>query len=275
MSEHTLMYDDYLRKVAARFENRFADIEAEWGFDYGVEFEITLCRLLRQVLPQRYGICRGFVVTRDGQKKGDDIIIFDRNEWLPDIDEIRSLVKAHTEVSGILLINPDNPTGSVWPESCVREVVEVAREFKLFVIADEIYNRLTFNGKTATLLSSVIGDVPGFSLKGISKEYPWPGSRCGWFEVYNVDKDPQFQQYVQGLFDAKMIEVCSTTQPQMTIPRVMSDERYGPHIESRCKAYGERSLEFHEAFEGLNGVLGDQALRSVLCLCDFRAGDAE
>ena len=81
MSEHTLMYDDYLRKVAARFENRFADIEAEWGFDYGVEFEITLCRLLRQVLPQRYGICRGFVVTRDGQKKGDDIIIFDRDSF--------------------------------------------------------------------------------------------------------------------------------------------------------------------------------------------------
>jgi hypothetical protein len=75
------MYDDYLRKVAERFANRFADIAAEFSFELGVEFEITLCRVLRQVLPQRYGICRGFVVTRDGDAHGDDIIIYDRDNF--------------------------------------------------------------------------------------------------------------------------------------------------------------------------------------------------
>ena len=74
-----LMYDDYLRKVAERFEHRFADIAAEFNFELGVEFEITLCRVLRQVLPQRYGVCRGYVVTRDGSKRGDDIIIYARD----------------------------------------------------------------------------------------------------------------------------------------------------------------------------------------------------
>jgi len=75
------MYDDYLRRVAERFDNRFRDIGAEFNFELGVEFEITLCRVLRQVLPQRFGICRGFVVTRDGTKAGDDIIIYDRDAF--------------------------------------------------------------------------------------------------------------------------------------------------------------------------------------------------
>lgn len=74
-----LMYNEYLRKVAERFASRFADIAAEFSFELGVEFEITLCRVLRQVLPQRYGICRGFVVTRDGETHDDDIIIYDRD----------------------------------------------------------------------------------------------------------------------------------------------------------------------------------------------------
>jgi alanine-synthesizing transaminase len=174
--------------------------------------------------------------------------------WLPDPDEIRSLVREHPEVAGILLINPDNPTGLVWPEETVREVVAVAAENDLFVIADEIYNRLTYNGKSATLLADVIGGTPAIALKGISKEYPWPGGRCGWMEVYNEERDPAFKRYVRTLFDAKMVEVCATTQPQMTIPRVFADPRYPEHLKARCAAYEERSREFARAFDNLPGV---------------------
>jgi alanine-synthesizing transaminase len=180
------------------------------------------------------------------------------NAWLPDPDQIRSQVEKNKEIAGILIINPDNPTGLVWPEELIREVVEIATGYGLFVVADEIYNRLTYNGKVATLLADVIGDLPGVALKGISKEYPWPGGRCGWMEVYNENADPDFKRYVRSLFDAKMIEVCSTTQPQMTIPRVFPDKRYEMHLKRRCEAYGRRSLEFEEAFKGLAGV---QAIR--------------
>ncbi len=176
------------------------------------------------------------------------------NGWLPDLDEVRSLVQRNPEVAAILMINPDNPTGLVWPEEQVREVVKMAGEYGLFVIADEIYHRLVHHGRSATLLAEVIGSVPGISLKGISKEYPWPGSRCGWMEVYNQDADPAFKRFVRSLFDAKMIEVCATTQPQMTIPRVMADERYGPHLEARCAAYEKRSAEFQEAFRTIEKV---------------------
>ncbi|MEA2063554.1 MAG: aminotransferase class I/II-fold pyridoxal phosphate-dependent enzyme, partial [Gemmatimonadota bacterium] len=140
-------------------------------------------------------------------------------------------------------------------EELVRGVVELAAEKKLFIIADEIYNRLIYNDKTPVLLSDVIGpDVPGISLKGISKEYPWPGSRCGWMEVYNEGVDPDFKRFVRFLFDAKMIEVCATTQPQMTVPLVMEDARYGPHLEARRAAYQERSAHFHETFEPIEGL---------------------
>ena len=77
------------------------------------------------------------------------------NNWLPDIEEIRQKVKDDENIVAITIINPDNPTGAVWPGEAVRGVVEIAGEYGLFVIADEIYWRLTYNGKTSTLLSQV------------------------------------------------------------------------------------------------------------------------
>lgn len=174
--------------------------------------------------------------------------------WLPDLDEIRDAVKNNRQIAAITLINPDNPTGAIWPEELLRGVVEIAGEFGLFVVADEIYARLAHDGQGMPALSRVIGDVPGISMKGISKEYPWPGSRCGWIEVYNGDSDPDFRRYAISLTDAKMLEVCSTTQPQMSIPRVMGDSRYGPHLKERCRKFAARAEQFREAFDGLEGV---------------------
>lgn len=73
-----MMYNDYLKTVSRHFQSLFTSIAAVYNFDNGSEFEIVLCKALRAILPQKYGICRGFVVTRDNKKAGDDIIIFDR-----------------------------------------------------------------------------------------------------------------------------------------------------------------------------------------------------
>ena len=115
-----------------------------------------------------------------------------RNNWYPDLEELRNRVKYNPAVSGILLVNPDNPTGAVYPVSVLKEIVAIAEEFRLFIIADEIYQNIVYSGHETKPLSAVIGEVPGISMKGISKELPWPGSRCGWIEVYNSQKDPQF-----------------------------------------------------------------------------------
>ncbi|KKL13189.1 hypothetical protein LCGC14_2528260, partial [marine sediment metagenome] len=95
----------------------------------------------------------------------------------------------------------------------------------------------------------------GMALRGISKEYPWPGSRCGWIEVFNKDKWPSFDKYVQSLINSKMLEVCSTSLPQYSIPLVMGDERYIEHLTRRRKLFENRANEAWEIFSKVDGVI--------------------
>jgi len=159
------------------------------------------------------------------------------NNWYPDMDDLRLSIKYNPAISGILIINPDNPTGAVWPERILKEIVAIAKEFDLFIIADEIYLNLVYNGQATKPISDLVGDVPAISMKGISKEVPWPGSRCGWIEVYNADKDPIFQRYIQSIVDSKMVEVCSTTLPQKAIPPILSHPEYPAWLEERITRY--------------------------------------
>jgi aspartate/methionine/tyrosine aminotransferase len=169
------------------------------------------------------------------------------NHWYPDLDDMRTKIKANKNICGILIINPDNPTGMVYPQEILKKIVDIAREFKLFIISDEIYSNL-FYGVEHKKLASVIGEVPGLALRGISKEFPWPGSRCGWAEFYNCDKDKDFARYAKTLLDAKRLEVCSTTLPQKVLPKVMSDTRYYPYLAERNKIYQKKSEIAYESF---------------------------
>lgn len=72
-----VLYDDWLGGITRRFQEKFDKIEITHNFEYGPEFEIAIAEALRELLPRRYGVCRGYVVSRDGQRAGDDIIIFD------------------------------------------------------------------------------------------------------------------------------------------------------------------------------------------------------
>jgi len=108
--------------------------------------------------------------------------------WEPDLDEIKEKVRRYSAIVGILVLNPDNPTGFVYPEEILKEIVKIAKDNNLYLIFDEIYHKLVYNGKKSVMLCDIIGDVPAISLKGVSKEFPWPGSRCGWMEFYNADR---------------------------------------------------------------------------------------
>lgn len=163
------------------------------------------------------------------------------NRWLPDLDDLYQKVKYNPSVIGILIINPDNPTGMVYPLETLKRIVAIAREFGLFLIADEIYINITYNGARAYSLAEVIEDVPGISLKGISKEVPWPGARCGWMEYYNRHKDSDFNQFCEVLDNAKMIEVCSTKLPQLAIPEILGDPRYKTYRQQTNENIGRRS----------------------------------
>ncbi|TAE75847.1 MAG: pyridoxal phosphate-dependent aminotransferase [Bacteroidetes bacterium] len=163
------------------------------------------------------------------------------NHWYPDIDDLYNKIKYNPNVVGILIINPDNPTGMVYPLEILEKIVNIAKEFGLFLISDEIYLNITYNGVKAIPLAKVIQDVPAIAMKGISKELPWPGSRCGWLEYYNREKDEEFNQFCLALDNAKMIEVCSTKLPQMAIPRIMQDKRYADYRQEVNQKIGKRS----------------------------------
>ncbi len=171
------------------------------------------------------------------------------NHWYPDMEDLRNQVKYNPNIVAILLINPDNPTGMVYPKEILDEIVELAQEYDLFLISDEIYNQITYNGANAYALSEVIGNVPGIAMKGISKELPWPGARCGWIECYNRGKDEDFDQLCKVLDDAKMIEVCSTTLPQLAIPKILGDPRYEEYRKNLNDRIGKRSRFISETLQ--------------------------
>ena len=176
--------------------------------------------------------------------------------WMPDLDDLRLKVKYNESICGIMIINPDNPTGAVFPREIVEEMIAIAREYKLFIVADEIYTNMVYNKlENYAPLSSLIGDVPALSLKGISKEFPWPGARCGWIEVYNRRQDPNFEKYINSILSAKMLEVCSTTLPQKVIPKIMGHPKYALWQKSRNAFFKKRSEQVKEIFKKCPGVL--------------------
>lgn len=172
------------------------------------------------------------------------------NQWLPDMEDLYLKVKYNPSIVGILIINPDNPTGMVYPQEVLEGFVKIAEEFSLLLIADEIYQNITYNGISAVALSEVIGTRPAISLKGISKEFPWPGARCGWMEFYNRENSIEFSKFCQTLENAKMIEVCSTILPQLAIPKIMSHPAYKAYRKQANEAIGERSA-------WMKAILGD------------------
>jgi len=163
------------------------------------------------------------------------------NNWYPDMEDLRNHVRYNPNICAIMLINPDNPTGMVYTRELLQEIVAVARENDLFIIADEVYINIVYNGESTVPISDVIGDVPAISLKGISKEFPWPGSRCGWIEVYNGQKDERFQKYINLILTGKMNEVCSTTLPQMVIPEIVTHPEYSAYLAQRIDSYERMS----------------------------------
>lgn len=163
------------------------------------------------------------------------------NGWRPDIAEIRSQVQNNADICAIMIINPDNPTGMVYSKETLQQIVAIAKEFSLFIISDEVYNNVVYNGESTVPISDVIGDVPAIALKGISKEFPWPGSRCGWTEVYNGQSDDQFRKYVNTILTHKMNEVCSTTLPQTVIPAIMKHPEYQVYLKERIALYEKSS----------------------------------
>jgi aspartate/methionine/tyrosine aminotransferase len=176
------------------------------------------------------------------------------NGWLPDLVDLRRKIQSNPSIAGILIINPNNPTGAVYPMEVLEQIVALAREFGLFLVADEIYIHMVFPSVKTAHLSEVATDVPAVVMRGISKELPWPGSRCGWIEVLNRSSDQNFSTYIDSVVAAKRLEVCSTSGPQLAIPRIFGDSRYSGHLAGRARMFAERSAEAYGSLRHVPGI---------------------
>jgi alanine-synthesizing transaminase len=166
-----------------------------------------------------------------------------------DIPALEATVLANPGIVGILVISPNNPLGVAHPEADLREVVRIARDNDCFLLFDEIYQNLLFDISKRVRLSDIVGDVPAISMKGVSKEIPWPGGRCGWIEVYNADKDENFRGWMHTILVSKMLEVCSTTLPQVVFPRIVTHPEFPAFRDARMSKYKARLDTAMEVFE--------------------------
>ena len=192
--------------------------------------------------------------------------------WQPDLEDIEKKIRTHKNIVGIIIINPDNPTGFVYPQKTIRAIVALAKKYKLFIISDEIYSNLAYEGSGMQKLASVIGGVPGIAMRGISKEFPWPGARCGWLEFYNRNKDKNFDRYVRSIVDSKTLEVCSTTLPQKVLPKVMSDAKYYPYVRGRTRRYARRAEYAYSVFSKIPSLIVNKPRGAFYMTCVFRKG---
>lgn len=137
----------------------------------------------------------------------------EQNEWNPDIDDIKSKITPKTK--GIVIINPNNPTGALYSDEVLKEIVEVARQNDLILFADEIYDRLVMDGLTHTALASLAPDVPCVSFNGLSKSHRIAGFRVGWM-VISGDKK-KIKGYIEGLNLLSSMRLCSNVPAQSIV----------------------------------------------------------
>jgi len=133
--------------------------------------------------------------------------------WLPDLEDIRRKITPKTRA--IVIINPNNPTGALYPDDLLQEIVNIAREHNLIICADEVYDRVLYDGETHTAIASLSEDVLTLSFNGLSKNYRSCGYRAGWM-VVSGDKKPA-QDYIEGLDMLASMRLCANVPGQYAI----------------------------------------------------------
>ncbi|MBI4235586.1 pyridoxal phosphate-dependent aminotransferase [Candidatus Peregrinibacteria bacterium] len=156
------------------------------------------------------------------------------NGWQPDLNNLEQQIKEHPEITGILVINPNNPTGAVYSKETLEKIVQLAEKYHLMLISDEVYFRMVYNGYHYEQLTEIAQNrVPLIVMRGVSKDVPWPGGRCGWLEFHNVNLDPDFKAYAEAVKKRVLMEVCSVSLPQFILQALYNH----PDFENWIKNY--------------------------------------
>lgn len=167
----------------------------------------------------------------------------EKYNWQPDTDHIKSLITEKTKA--IVIINPNNPTGVLYSNEVLLEIAQIARQHKLIVLSDEIYDRLVFDGKTHTSFASLSDDITVITMNGLSKSHCLCGFRCGWLVTSGPLKERN--EISQALLKLASVRLSSNAIMQTIIPAAISDTEYTNNMIKRGgRLYEQRKATCEE-----------------------------
>lgn len=161
------------------------------------------------------------------------------NSWYPDLDDIKAKITSKTRA--IVLINPNNPTGAVYPKEVLESIVEVAREHDLVIFSDEIYDRLVIDDVEHISTATLCPDLLCITMNGLSKSHIVCGFRCGWMLVSGAKE--KADDFIQGLVAFCAMRLCANALMQLVIPAALND----PESTKAMLVPGGRLYEQREA----------------------------
>lgn len=139
--------------------------------------------------------------------------------WYPDLDDIRSKITSKTKA--IVLINPNNPTGALYPKDLLEKIVDIAREHQLVIFSDEIYDRLVMDELEHVSTATLCPDLLCITMNGLSKSHIVCGFRCGWMVVSGAKENAS--DFIAGLVQLSAMRLCANALMQLVIPAALDD----------------------------------------------------
>lgn len=182
--------------------------------------------------------------------------------WLPDIADMRAKITPATRA--IVVINPNNPTGALYPDDLLKEIVEIARRHELIVFADEIYDKVLYDGRSHTSLASLADDVLFITFNGLSKNYRACGFRAGWMVVSGEKRHAS--DYIEGLGILASMRLCSNVPGQHAIQTALGGYQ---SIDDLVAPHGRLTKQRDLAADLLNAIPGVSCVRPQAALYCF------
>jgi alanine-synthesizing transaminase len=183
-------------------------------------------------------------------------------DWLPDLDDIRSKITANTRA--IVIINPNNPTGALYPDDLLHEIIDIARKNHLIIYADEVYDKVLYDGARHTSIAALSEDVLTITFNGLSKNYRSCGYRAGWM-VVSGDKR-HAKDYIEGLDMLASMRLCANVPGQHGIQTALGGYQ---SIDDLVKEGGRMRRQRDVAYELLAAIPGVTCVKPKATLYMF------
>ncbi|MFT7409712.1 MAG: alanine-synthesizing transaminase [Oleispira sp.] len=186
----------------------------------------------------------------------------EQSNWFPDMDDVRKKVNKNTKA--LVLINPNNPTGAVYPDEVLLELIQIARENGLIIFSDEIYDKILFDGATHTSTASLADDLLIITFNGLSKNYRLAGFRAGWMIISGAKH--KAKDYIEGLEMLASMRLCANVPSQHAIQTSLGGyQSINDLVAPGGRIYEQRNI----AYDALNSIPGISCTKPMGALYCF------